>query len=140
MRKVVMFIALLAAASLITLGQKQGNQPAGPAEAERVVQTQLEAYNRRDVDAFLNTYASDARLYDHPDKLWASGQEQMRQAYSRLFKEAPNIKAKVSKRIVQGEFVIDQEIVTGLPGDQKVTAVAIYQVHGGKITNVWFVR
>jgi hypothetical protein len=140
MRKMVMLVLLVGVMSSITLGERQGNQSTQPAGAEQVVQIQLEAYNHRDVDAFLNTYASDAKLYDHPDKLWASGLEQMRQVYSRLFKEAPNLHAKVSNRIVQGEFVIDQELVTGLPDNQKITAVAIYQVKGGKIANVWFVR
>jgi hypothetical protein len=140
MVKVITLVLLAGAVSSIALGERLRDQSARPAEVEQVVQIQLEAYNRRDVDAFLNTYASDAKLYDHPDKLWASGLEQMRQAYSRLFKEAPNLKAKVANRIVQGEFVIDQEIVTGLPDNQEITAVAIYQVKGGKITNVWFVR
>ena|SRR3712207_2319253 len=140
MRKVAMLALLAGAVSSITLGGRRGSQPARPAGAEQVVQLQLDAYNRRDVDAFLNTYASDAKLYDHPNKLLASGTEQMRPVYSRLFKEAPDLKAKVSNRIVQGEFVIDQEVVTGLPDNRQVTAVAIYQVKGGKITNVWFVR
>src|SRR5688572_28715534 len=53
--------------------------------AEQVVQTQLDAYNRRDVSAFVATYATDAKLYAHPDRLIGSGIDQMRKDYASLF-------------------------------------------------------
>lgn len=108
--------------------------------AEQVVQAQLDAYNRRDIDAFMATYAPDLKLYAHPDRLTASGQEQVREQYARLFANTPGLHAEVANRIVQGSFVIDQEVVTGLPGGGEIRAVAIYEVRDGLIQNVWFVR
>lgn len=140
MVRIVVFALLVGALSPASLAQRRSNRASQPARAEQVVQAQLEAYNRRDIDAFLNTYASDAKLDDHPQKLLASGPGQMRPAYAQLFRQAPNLKARVSRRIVQGDFVIDQEVVTGLPDNQEVTAVAVYEVKGGKVQNVWFVR
>ena len=49
---------------------------------EAVVQAQLEAYNARDLDAFLATYAENAELYEHPSKLLASGMAQLRERYA----------------------------------------------------------
>ena len=45
---------------------------------EAVVQRQLDAYNARDIDALLATYAPDARQYEHPGTLLATGAAEMR--------------------------------------------------------------
>lgn len=107
---------------------------------EQVVQAQLDAYNSHDIDAFMATYAPDLKLYAHPDRLTASGQEQVREQYGRLFANTPNLNARVATRIVQGSFVIDHEVVTGLPNGGEMRAVAIYEVRDGLIQNVWFLR
>jgi imidazolonepropionase-like amidohydrolase len=111
--------------------------PAGPAQ---VVQVQLEAYNRRDLDAFVATYAPDVRMYQHPDRLVTDGLDAVRATYGKLFASAPDLEATVTSRIVQGNFVIDHEHVTGLDRDSELRAVAIYEVSDGKIRNVWFLR
>lgn len=108
-------------------------------EAEQVVQTQLDAYNRRDLEPFLATYAPDVRIYDHPNELRLAGMEQMRERYDDRFSSSPQLHAHISKRIVQGNYVIDHEHVTGLPNGAEIHTVAIYEVRNGKIQNVWFV-
>ena len=74
---------------------------------EAIVQAQLEAYNARDLNAFLATYAEDAELFEHPSKLLASGMAQLRERYAARFAD-PILHALVLKRIVMGNFVIDQ--------------------------------
>jgi len=108
--------------------------------AEQVVQAQVEAYNRRDLDAFMATYAPDLALYAHPDRPLTSGQEQARREYGTMFENVPNLHVEIANRIVQGSFVIDHEVVTGLPDGKEVRAVAIYEVREGKIQNVWFIQ
>lgn len=49
---------------------------------EQVVQIQLDAYNRRDIDAFLDTYADDVKMYNFPDKLTTSGKAEMKFSFS----------------------------------------------------------
>jgi hypothetical protein len=104
----------------------------------QVVQAQVDAYNRGDIDAFLNTYAPDANLYNFPDELLSSGLVSLREVYAKLFEKAPQLHASITNRITQGNYVIDQEVVTGFPGAKELTAVAIYEVKDGKIVNVWF--
>lgn len=36
---------------------------------EEIVQQQLDAYNARDIDAFMACWADDAQYYQHPDTL-----------------------------------------------------------------------
>ncbi len=118
----------------------QGSPAIAASPAEQVVQVQLEAYNRRDIDAFAATYSPQIRIYNHPDQLLASGLEQLRESYSQLFARAPDLHATVTNRIVQGNFVIDHERVTGIPDVGQIEAVAMYEVRDGRIANVWFIR
>jgi hypothetical protein len=104
----------------------------------QVVQAQVDAYNRRDIDAFLNTYAPEVNLYNFPDELLFSGLESMHEGYAKLFEKAPQLHASITNRVTQGNYVIDQEVVTGIPGAKEHTAVAIYEVKDGKIVKVWF--
>lgn len=108
-----------------------------PAE---VVQEQVDAYNARDIEAFLATYAEDIEVFDHPDTLTMSGHVQMREIYTGLFDRIPDLNAAITNRITIGKFVIDQEKVTGLPGNRTLDAVAIYEVDDCKIRRVWFVK
>ena len=115
--------------------------PAGATTGpEAIVQAQLEAYNARDLDAFLTTYAEDAELFEHPSRLLASGMAQLRERYAARFAD-PDLHAVVVKRIVMGNFVIDHEKVTRMfaEGPGTVDAVAMYEVQGQRIARVWFI-
>lgn len=111
-----------------------------PAEPERVVEQQLEAYNRGDIAAFAATYADDVRIYDFPDQLRFEGIEELRKRYGTRFAANPNLHATITKRIVQGRYVIDHEHVRGLADGSEIFAIALYEIRNGKIQNVWFIR
>jgi hypothetical protein len=130
----------LAVLSLLALGVCAGSgQEVKKDSPEQIVQKQVEAFNRRDIDAFLATYSSDIKLYDFPGKETTSGLEAMRKSYGKMFADNPDLKADVLKRIVQGDTVIFQEEVTA-KGRRLFLGVAIYWVKDGKIAAVWFVR
>lgn len=109
-------------------------------EAERVVQAQLEAYNRHDVEAFAATYATDVRGYAYPDRPLFTGIDSLRAQYARFFASAPQVRATVTQRMVQGAHVIDHEEVTGLPDGRTLRAIAIYEVRQGRIASVRFIQ
>ena len=117
-----------------------GSPPVEPTAAERVVQEQLEAYNRHDLDAFAATYAPDVRGYRYPDRPLFTGLAELRAMYGRFFMTAPAVRATVVRRIVQGNFVIDHEELTGTPDGRTRRAVAIYEVRDGRITSVRFIQ
>lgn len=139
---VVLFLAACAPAPRPSTAPRA--PAAVPSLAEQVVQTQVEAFNRGDIDAFLATYAPDLKMYSHPSqKLRMSGLEQARQRYAAQFAAAakfPNSGVEIRTRIVQGNFVIDHEVFTGLPDGKEFSVVAIYEVREGKIQNVWFIE
>ena len=101
-----------------------------------VVQRQLDAYNARDIDALLATYAPDARQFQHPGKLIASGAAEMRERMAQRFAE-PDLHARLMQRVVMGNVVIDHEEVTrNFPeGTGTVEMVAVYEVVDGKIAS-----
>jgi uncharacterized protein (TIGR03067 family) len=110
-----------------------------PPDPEKIVQEQVEAFNKRDIDAFLATYSADVKLHDFPGKETLSGQEEMRKAYGKLFADTPYLKAVIKNKIIQGDTVIFQEEVSG-KGSCLFLGVAIYQVKDEKIAAVWFVK
>lgn len=105
-----------------------------------VVQRQLDAYNAHDLETLLATYAEDAQQFEHPDKLMARGQAQLRERFALRFAE-PNLHAQLVNRIVMGDLVIDHEIVTRTfpEGPGTLELVAIYEVQHGKIAKAWFI-
>lgn len=109
-----------------------------PDSPEDLVQQQLNAYNQRNIDAFLEPYADDVEIYYHPDKLSMKGKEAMRKTYSGMFQTIPALHCELKNRIVQGNVVIDHENVSF--GDSSIKAIAMYTIEGGKIQKVYFLK
>ncbi|WP_315816671.1 nuclear transport factor 2 family protein [Paraflavitalea speifideaquila] len=110
-----------------------------PVTPEILAQQQLNAYNARNIDAFLEPYSDSVRIYAFPDKLLYQGKETMRKQYSGMFESVKELHCQLVNRIVQGDTVIDQENVTGF-GDQPLKAIAIYKIRQGKIAEVYFIQ
>jgi hypothetical protein len=109
-----------------------------PHDPAAVVQRQLDAYNARDVDALLATYADDAQTFEHPSKLLASGSVQLRERFRVRFQE-PNLHAALIKRVVMGNIVVDHEKVTRTfpEGPGTLELLMIYDVQNGRIAKAW---
>lgn len=105
---------------------------------KHIVQKQVEAYNKRDMNAFLATYSKDVKVYTYPNKLNYEGRAQMRKRYASMFEKTKDLHCKITKRIVNGTKVIDEELVTA--NGRQFKAVAIYEVTNGKISSVTFLR
>ena len=105
-----------------------------------IVQKQVEAYNAHDVNAFSACYALDAQVIEfQTGKVYDKNNQEIRLAYAQLFKDLPLIKCSIRSRIVQGEYVIDQELVTGT-SIPEFFATAIYQVKNEKNIKVWLIE
>ncbi|MNX30409.1 Melamine deaminase [compost metagenome] len=102
-----------------------------------LVQRQLNAYNFRNIEAFLEPYADDVEIYNYPDKLIEKGKAEMRKNYAAMFEKVPNLHCELMGRIVQGNTVIDKERVQF--GKEIVEAVAIYHIENNKIKKVYFI-
>ncbi|WP_445732224.1 amidohydrolase family protein [Mariniflexile sp.] len=105
---------------------------------EDLAQRQLNAYNFRNIDAFLEPYAEDVEVYNYPNELRVKGKDNMRKVYSEMFEKTPNLHCELVERIVQGNIVIDKERVQF--GNRILEAVAMYHIENGKIKKVYFIH
>jgi uncharacterized protein (TIGR02246 family) len=103
---------------------------------EEIVQKQVEAYNSRDIEAFLSFYSEDVKIYTFPNKLETDGKAAMRESYASFFKNAKVLDCKIVKRIVRKNKVIDEELVKY--NNTEFSGVAIYELENGKIVKVTF--
>jgi imidazolonepropionase-like amidohydrolase len=106
---------------------------------EILVQQQLNAYNNRDIEAFLAPYSDSVEIYEFPAKLLLKGKEKMRPDYAGMFQRVKALHCKLVNRVVEGNTVIDQESVTGF-GPDAFKAIAIYKISKGKIQQVYFIQ
>lgn len=105
-----------------------------------LVQEQVNAYNARNIEAFLAPYTDSIAIYDQASgKLLMQGKEQMRKRYAGIFEKATELHCQVVNRIVMGNTIIDHERITGM-GENPIEAVAVYTVANGKIVKVSFIR
>jgi uncharacterized protein (TIGR02246 family) len=109
-----------------------------------VVQAQVEAYNRHDVEAFLSCYAEDATIY------WLDGHQQpvkgmdaLRAQFAFLAKIPPagaGFGVDILTKAVTGPTVANVEHTRGLPPNAKPVpdTLVLYEVRNGKIVSCWF--
>jgi hypothetical protein len=103
-------------------------------DVEFPVQKQLEAYNARDIEAFMQWWADDCEYYEFPSRLLASGATEVRAHHVARFSET-NLSGKLITRISVGNMVVDREVVTRTfpDGPGEIDVVAIYEIGNGKI-------
>lgn len=105
------------------------------------VAAQLAAYNAHDVDAFLVCYTPDCVIEDGEGTRIMTGHTDMRPRYQALFANSPNLRCDIVSRVCIGDYVIDEERITGRVPDLR-RAVVIYRVEkaSGLISHVRFLR
>ena len=114
------------------------NSNSSSQDIEAIIQRNLDAYNAKNIDAFMADYADHIKIYNYPNQLRTDGKDAMRKGYIDWFKRAEGLKAIIKKRIVIGNKVIDEEEVTA--NGQTFNAVAIYEIENGKIAKVTFIQ
>lgn len=119
---------------------KNGTKLAIVAETSvrELAQEQLEAYNKRDIEAFLKPYATNVKVYTFPNELNYEGIDEMRKRYTAMFEKTKDLHCKIISRIVKENVVIDEELVTA--NGNTFRAVAIYEIEDGKIVTVRFLK
>lgn len=100
-----------------------------------VVDRQLAAYQAGDLGAFVAMYAPDAVVFEHPDTPAMSGRAEIETGYAPGF-AARNFSLSIGGRIVNGDFVIDEEVFTA-DGAEVARGVVIYRVKDCLIQNSW---
>ena len=127
--------ALLLVISVIGSSHSQSPDPTDP---EKVVQANLEAYNKKDIEGFMSYFSSDilVRNFDS-GAVTAQGEKEVREIYTRLFEASPDLHSRILKRTVFDNKVIDHEYITGRYGDPSVyELVLVFEVENEQIARV----
>lgn len=104
---------------------------------EDIVQKQVDAYNRRDLDGFLATYSDTIELFNFPHTLFLSGKPDLADRYRQRFTENPDLYAEIHDRLIFENTVVDHETASGITFGRK-PCIAIYEVENGLIQRVTF--
>ena len=84
------------------------------------VAAQLAAYNGRDIDAFIVNFHEDCVCEDGEGKVLLAGRAAMYDSYKQMFAASPGLFCKLVSRTVVGNYVLDEERVTGRAGNRPV--------------------
>lgn len=111
-------------------------------EMEGLAQRQLDAYNRRDLQAFCACYHPEVKITNLvAGQTTCTGMDQFKGNYQALFDSSPKLHCELKSRVVLDSAVIDEEHVTGASRfPNGLHAVAIYGFRDGLIDRVWFPR
>lgn len=106
---------------------------------ESLIQQQLDAYNNKDVDGWLSTYAPDARQYLLHGECIASGHAELRKNIEERLKES-DLHARLLHRTVMNNIVVDHEVVTRnfSQGKGEIEMLCIYEIRQGLIQSASF--
>lgn len=74
-----------------------------------LVDRQLEAYNRADLDAFCACYAEDVVVLDETGRRVVDGMVDFRARYAELFERCRDVRAELTQRVVHGDHEVDLE-------------------------------
>jgi hypothetical protein len=107
--------------------------------AADLIQRQLVAYNAKDIDAWLGTYASNAEQFALHGERLAQGHAEMRARMLARFAE-PDLHADLISRTVMNHIVVDHEIITrNFPdGRGTIEMLCVYEVVNGLIQKASF--
>ena len=103
------------------------------------VDEHVRAYNHRDLEHFTACYSCDCVIEDALGAVVARGQEQLRARFKPVFDASPNLHCEIVHRVRVGEYVVDEERITGrVGGDQH--GVVVSHVSDGVIDHQRFIR
>lgn len=116
-------------------------------QARRIelVQNQLDAYNKKDIELFCQQYHSEVEVYARKTsttapELISKGIERFKEIYVNRFKDAQDLHCELVSRIVLGDHVIDEESVQTIKGQPRIHVVAVYGFQDNLIKTVLFLR
>ena len=127
-------LSLLTLALLLTSNLYSAEPEPTPLD---IVNRRMQYYNDHRVDAMLELYGDDIAIYTYPDKLLGKGKAHLRRTLEEILADK-SVRVTVTQQLTKDSYVINNESVSyaGKPTQY----VSIYEVKGGLIRSVRFVR
>jgi len=110
-----------------------------PRPPEAVVRQGANAFNARDLGGFLDAFAPNLKVYEHPDSLTIDGRPALRAQMAPLFRRAHQLHVDVRHTAPLGNTVMLHEVITGMPDGGPIEQVVLYHVADSVIDRVWLI-
>jgi imidazolonepropionase-like amidohydrolase len=108
---------------------------------EAVALQGLNAFNTHDAEAFLDVFAPDVEVYEHPNTLLTTGRDTLAAQYRPMLRQATDLHATFEYHTTVGSRVVAHERLRGLPDrEAPLHQVVLYRVTDGAIDRVWLVQ
>jgi len=105
------------------------------------VVAQLDAYNNQDIEKFIVNFSQNCVVEDGEGHVLMTGRAAMYESYKKMFEASPELHCRLASRIVVGNYVLDEERVTGRSGNpEEGHVVAVYRIENEEIVHVRFLR
>ena len=116
---------------------------APPSATIAVAQRFIEVWNRRDIDAIVESMTSDFVWYNVTSDSTApevTGRDALRDFVTRYFARVPDARSEGADFISSGAFVSFRETArwTDAAGKHEQETIAVYEVSDGKIKRAWY--
>ena len=112
-----------------------------PRTPEEVVFQAHNAYNTHDADAFIDAFAEDLEVYEHPNTLITTGRDTIAAQYGPMLRQATDLHSTLHYHTTIGNTVTAHETIYGLPGrDRPLRQVFLYRVTDGHIDRAWLLQ
>lgn len=109
-----------------------------PRSPTAVVKQARNAFNTHDLDAFVDAFAMDVRVYAPSDTLLLKGRDALEARYRSLFSTAPTLHVQIHERTAAGDSVVTRQTIQGHPQyEQPRSRGVTYQVQDGAIRRMW---
>jgi hypothetical protein len=108
-----------------------------PTLPDAIVDRQMAAYNRHDVNGLLAGFDDSSGLFLFGEPGVLRTRAAMRSTFAPMFQTYPNVHTETSRRIIVGPFVVDQEQLTGIANGRPTAALAVYEVRNEHLVNYW---
>ena len=140
MRTMIRIFLFIAVCSISAYGFQSDNK-AGTKTPAQVAQALVDAYNAHDLEGILRTYHPNSVAKRLPGgEPFLNGHADIRKKFEGAFQRSEKLKVEVTQRIVDGDFVIDKEKITGVTNGKPFEryGVVIYEIREGLIVNEWY--
>lgn len=103
---------------------------------EVVVQKQIEAFNKRDIDAFLDTFSDEAKVYGYGGLFLYQGKQMIKKEFNSYFDTTSDLMYSIKDKMVMDNKVHHEALITA--NNKTIATTYIYTVSNGKISSLTF--
>ena len=104
-----------------------------------IVQASIDAFNANHIDATFESFDPDVVVSDADGNVLERGVDDVRARYAQVRADNPAIHYEIVRRIALGDWVVDEERVTGLAdprADETLNAVIVYRVSNHRVREI----